>query len=212
MKFRFLPALIVSLGFLSAATFAHAATYDVNFVGSDNQGAVTANLVLNVTGGQVVSGTGTVTTAVLGVGGSQGWGTAPLTFLSSPSLNYTFGFDGGTNLQGADNVFPIDNNALVFDAGPTGLNGWRQAGGAFAIWSMTDNSHNQATAYQVGMWDFVNGGHEYEVVNGTATVNQVSPVPLPAALPLFGAAVMGLGAFGFMRRNKKAQANPSNLA
>jgi hypothetical protein len=203
MKLRFLPALIVSLGFLSAATFAHAATYDVDFTGTDSQGAVTANLVLDVTGGQVVSGTGTITTAVLGVGGSQGWGTAPLTFLSSPSLNYTFGFNGGTNIQGVDNVFPIDTNGLMFDVGPTGLNGWRQAGAGFALWSVGGNN------YQAGLWDNVNGGHEYEVINGTASV---SAVPLPAALPLFGAAVMGLGAFGFMRRNKKSQANLSNLA
>jgi len=46
----------------------------------------------------------------------------------------------------------------------------------------------------------------YSVVAGSGQnsfeIGNVSAVPLPAALPLFGAALAGLGAFGFARRRK----------
>ncbi len=39
--------------------------------------------------------------------------------------------------------------------------------------------------------------------SGNVVVSVVSPVPLPAALPLFGAALAGLGAFGWRKGRRK---------
>jgi len=193
MKSRLVQALVVGLGVMSAPALANAATYLVDFSGTDSLGAVTAQMYLDVVGGNVVSGTGTITTAV---SGGQGWGTANLTFLSSPSLAYTFGFNGGTNINGVDNVFPIDSNGLVFDVGPTGLNGWREAGAGFALWA------GGPLGYQAGLFDNVGTGHEWEYpVNGSAAISEV---PLPAALPLFGLAIAALGAYGLARHSKPA--------
>ena len=190
---RTLAASAIALGIAFAANAASSASYEVDFSGSDARGAVTAQMFLNVVGGQVISGTGSITT---GVQGSEGWGTAGMTFLSSPTLSTTYRFSGGTDLFQDDNAFPIDGNGIVFNVGTPVQDGFRQTGGGFAIWSVGGDN------YQAGLFDFVNGGHEYEVIGGSATV---SAVPLPAALPLFGAAVVGLGWYG-RRRAKKATA------
>jgi hypothetical protein len=192
MKIRnVVAAASVAFGLAVTAQAASAAavTYDVDFTGTDNLGAVTANMILTVNNGTVVSGTGTITTQV---SGGQGWGTASLAFLSSPTLTTVYEFNGGTDLWGSDNVYPIDGNGLVFNVGTAAQSGQYQSGGGFAIWSTGGNT------YQAGLFDYVNGGHEYEwPVNGTATITEVattvSAVPLPAALPMFGAALFGVG-------------------
>lgn len=190
MKSRYLQALVVGLGMTSAASFAQAATYDVIFTGTDSLGTVTANMILNVTGGNVVSGTGTITT---GQSGTQGWGTASMTFLSSPTLATVYEFNGGTELFNDDNAFPIDGYGLAFNVGTPAKVGQYQTGGGFGIWLVGGNT------YQAGLFDFVNGGHEWEEVNGTVNV---STVPLPAALPMMAAALVGLGAIGLRRKDK----------
>lgn len=168
---------------------AKAATYDVDFTGTDGSGAVTADMVLNVVGGQVVSGTGTISQAQ--------WGTAKMTFLSSPNLSTVYEFNGGTELFGDDNAFPISGNGIVFNVGTAATPGSQyQTGGGFAIWSTGGNT------YQTFLADGVNGStHLWEYVSGTATV---SAVPLPGALPLFGSALVGIGALARRRRAKKA--------
>ncbi len=122
-----------------------------------------------------------------------------MTFLSSPTLGTTYEFNGGTELSGDDNAFPIDNNGLAFNVGTAAQVGQYQTGGGFGIWSTGGNT------YQAFLGDTVNGASLWEYASGTATVSQqVSAVPVPGALPLFGSALVGVGALAARRRAKLA--------
>ncbi len=188
MKFSTILASAALLA-ATAGLSAKAATYDVDFTGTDGYGAITADMVLTVVGGQVVSGTGTINQAK--------WGTASMSFLSSPSLSTTYEFNGGTELFGDDNAFPISGNGIVFNVGTAAKPGSQyQTGGGFGIWSTGGNT------YQAFLADSVNGSTPlWEYANGKATV---SAVPLPGALSLFGSALVGIGALARRRKAKKA--------
>jgi len=90
--------------------------------------------------------------------------------------------------------FPIDTNGLDFAVGPGAVGS--QTSGQFALYSNGNN------AYQAAIFDRVvaNVVPTYWTYNNAA---QVTATPIPAALPMFGAALVGLGGLA-RRRAKKA--------
>jgi hypothetical protein len=191
MKNQMKPTLLglVCLALLAGPAIASAdSIYDWTFTG----GGVTASGTLDVSGGQAVSGTGTIAG-----GGLSGSESLTLVTLSTPGVNnlgggnLSYRFGGGTDLIG-DTVYNssapyVDSNGLVFLVGGPGSTG-------FNLWS------TGATSYT----GFLASTSLYEGVGGTMTS---TPVPLPAALPLFLFGVAALGALG--RRRKLAILAPA---
>jgi hypothetical protein len=189
--FNTIAAIAIGLAATSIGS-AQASTIDVDFSG----GGVTADLVLNVVGGQAISGTGVLTDSAISATAMS----MSLVTLSTPTvsnlggggLSYRFG--GGTDLIG-DTSVPIDGDGLVFKvATPSspalqlGANLWSNGGSSYTLFL----AGNSLTG---------NGPIVYDPINGTASV---SAVPVPAALPLFGSAVFGI-AVAARRRVKKMQ-------
>ncbi|HIJ63057.1 MAG TPA: hypothetical protein HPQ04_10245 [Rhodospirillaceae bacterium] len=188
-----------AIALLATVGAAKAANYSISLSGPGNTGGTgSVNITIDVEGGYAVSGSGTLTTP---------YGAYQAISLVTPSNESTdpvwlthrgndIGLGGvtfrntdnqGLNLSG-DNVWPQlpSTMALIFSV--ASLNG------AFAIGENNDGSwsglfSNASTT----TWP----GYEF---TGNASI---SAVPLPAALPMFGAALVGLGGLA-RRRAKKA--------
>jgi hypothetical protein len=187
-----IAATAIALGLGSVVTApASASLINVDFTG----GGVTADVTLNVVGGQAISGTGALTDSAIG-SGPLSMSLVTLTTLNVHNLGgggLSYRFGGGTDLIG-DTSMPISSNGLVFSvATPStpnlqlGANIWWNGGESYTLF-LAGNSLTQG------------GPIVYQGINGSVAI---SAVPLPGALPLFGAALIGLGAYG-RRRAKKA--------
>ncbi len=176
-----LLALAFSAGIASASTV----TLDVSGNIGGGVGGFTAEVVLDVVGGQAVSGTGSIN--ILGLS------SAPLVLItpSTPGNEGSpgpvgFRDDGGTDIGGADTAYPI-NNGLLFDVGTTTASFGNFP--LFAFWS--DGSLFSGTV----------DGTYYYADFGTATVSAV-PEPSTWAMLLLGFA--GLGFMAYRRKAKPA--------
>jgi LPXTG-motif cell wall-anchored protein len=77
-------------------------------------------------------------------------------------------------------------------------------GGTAAVTASGVTEENDGSSYDI-IETYLNTFGAVNSNDGPAgTWTQVSPVPLPAALPLFGAAMAALGGFGFLKRRKAA--------
>jgi hypothetical protein len=151
-------------------------------------GGVSATGTLDVSGGQAVSGTGTITSSTY-LGGSE---SLTLVTLSTPGVsnlgggNLSYRFGGGTDLIG-DTIFNssdpwVSTNGLVFLVGGPGDNG-------FNVWA---NGTSPGGSYT----GFIAGDTNYESATGTFTA---TPVPLPAAAWLLLSGLAGMGLMGRRR-------------
>jgi hypothetical protein len=186
MKMKLLGLLSGALLAFSA-NIAAASTVTLNVTGTIGGGVgdYSANVVLDVVGGQAVSGTGSIN--ILGLS------SAPLVLITtSTPYNETspgpvgFRDDGGTDIGGADTAFPL-NNGLLFDVGTT-TPSWGNFP-LFAFW--TDGSLFSGTV----------GGTYYYADFGTASVSAV-PEPSTWAMMVLGFA--GVGFMAYRRRNGAA--------
>jgi hypothetical protein len=154
-----------------------------------SDGTLFASGTLDVSGGQALSGTGTVSTTNGALSGPESLtlvteSTPGVNNLGAGNLSYRFG--GGTDLIG-DTVFNssdpwVSAQGLVFSVGGPGSNGLN-------IWA---NSSSPGGSYT----GFLAGTANYEGTTGTFSATLV---PLPAALPMLLSAIGGVGAF---RRRK----------
>lgn len=189
LKFRYLIALAGGIALGLAASAASAATKSFEFTSSENGGLI-ANFSLDVVGGQAIGGTGTISAPSY----LSGFETLSLVTLSTPGVhdlgggNLSYRFGGGTDLIG-DTAVPIDGGGPVFFVNTPG-NPALDVG--FNVWSNGGTSYTGFLAGNDGIYASFNGG-----------LASVSPVPLPAAMPLFGAVLAGLGGFGWLRNRKK---------
>jgi PEP-CTERM motif len=190
-----------SLGFLSIALFglavstgvASASTVTLNLDGTigGGVGSFTADVILDVVGGQAVSGTGSID--ILGLSSAPLVLITPSTSGNEPSGYGPVGFraNDGTDILGFDTAYPISTNGLMFDVGTTSAV-WGNYP-LFGFWSNGDGSFGS----------FFNGkvaGTEYYVAVGTANV---SAVPEPSTWAMM---ILGFAGVGFMtyRRSRKS--------
>lgn len=188
-KVALAAAVVTGAAFLQFAPAANAATVPFGFLG----GGVDASGTLDVTGGQALDGTGTITSPFW-----VGPETLTLVTLSTPNVhdlgggNLSYRFGGGTDLIG-DTVYPIDSSGLVFSvtnsnpADPfnllnVGLNVWSNGDGTFTL--------------------FLAGNGIYY---GTTAVSTAAP--LPGAMFLFGSVLSGAALF--LRRRKDQHRVPA---
>ena len=98
-------------------------------------------------------------------------------------------FDNGDTFTGAQ----IQALALGF-AG----NGYQGAGGSAYVLAVESDPFTSLT--------FSSGVTSFELASVVASVERISPVPLPASAPMFGAALLGLAGLGYAAKRKKAAA------
>lgn len=163
-----------------------AATYDWTFTANDAGQIASGTLTTSDTVNPATSGG----YDVLSITGT-GWGGVPITGLIPPSSPGTVTFSPSgyfifDNLLYAPAGPPthVDNDGLLFAYGPG----------------------TEANIYGNSSLGIGAGSDTYYVNNG-ANVNgtfAVSAVPLPAALPLFGTVMAGLGLYGWRRKKKLA--------
>lgn len=187
-----------SAGFLSGALFALAmttgvasastVTLDLNGTIGNGVGSFTADVVLDVVGGQAVSGTGSIN--ILGMS------SAPLVLItaSTPGNESSpgpvgFRANDGTDLGGADTAYPISADGLLFDVG-TSVASWG-AYPLFGFWSNSDGTF-------ASIFDGKVAGTEYYNARGIANVSAV-PEPSTWAMMLLGLA--GVGFMAYRRRS-----------
>jgi PEP-CTERM motif len=128
-------AVLIGAVLISAASAANASIVEYVVTGVDqNSLGFTADVFLDVTGGQATSGTGTLTGAITGLTGGLPLSLTLVT-ASTPGAENPLGYRSstGTDLFGVDTVVPPDNNGLLFIIGapPFGSN----LNPLFAFWS-----------------------------------------------------------------------------
>jgi PEP-CTERM motif len=188
-------------GALAAPGVANATTVDLTISGSLDGDSYTATLSLDVTGGQVTSGTGTL--SILG------FTNAPLVLIttSSPGNEGTpvgYRANDGTDYFNTGQAYPIDTLGLLFDVNTT-----TPVWGAyplFAVWSNT-----LGDGYSAAFTGVVDGV-EYYNIQGSAALSNVetssSAVPEPSTWAMMLLGFVGLGFTGYQR----ARAGHATLA
>ena len=203
MKNRFL--VLLSTGLLGTLAVANPAAADVlSFMYTNPaDGNLTANFTIDVEGGYAVSGTGFVTSSLLGGTDTLNLvtyqtmlpaGDGSINVTNNPVTNgftwHTVPGGTGADFQ-ADNVVNTSPSPLYFDtygivfsidSGASIVGGLNIFDGAGVFTGYSDN--------------FSGGG----TVKSYAGLGTLEPTPLPAALPLFAG---GLGFVGYLTRRKK---------
>lgn len=192
-------AVVAGASLVLFASAANASTYVYNFFGDFTPPAFTANVSLDVVGGQAVSGTGTINF------GASNFDLTLITLTTDGGNgNYggTTGFrdNHGTDIFGGDTVVPIDSNGLIFAITNNPLRGqdalfaaWDNGGGTFAFLisgTLTD-------AFNV----------YYKITEGTGSYS-IAAVPLPSTWLMLLSGFVGLGFFAYRgtKRNVAALA------
>jgi hypothetical protein len=171
-----------------------------NFSGDFGPPAFTANVSLDVIGGQALSGTGTIT---------FGANTFALTLITLTTDGGNGNYHGqtgfrdnhGTDIFNGDTTVPIDTNGLIFAISDNPL--WGQDA-LFAAWD--NGGGNLGFLISGTLTGVFNEYYKIAVGSGeiALTGSENSQTPLPAALPLFATGLGALGLIGWRRKRKAA--------
>lgn len=144
------------------------------------------------------------------LGGSVAtFGTGGLLTLSSflpavvPSNPFGTGVGSFSFIYGSPDSY--NNLTINTSSGPVSFSGSQLTNN-----NLTRVGYVFTTISGLGAYDGVTFSSDQNSFEFSAT--SVSPVPLPASLPLFGAGILGLAAFGYSRRKAKAQTDTFALA
>jgi PEP-CTERM motif len=148
--------------------------------------AYTGSLSLDVSGGEAVSGTGTL--SILGMTNAPlVMITASTPYNEAPGIG--FRADNGTDYFDLDQAYPISGNGLLFDVGTTTAEFGVYP--LFAIWSNGDGSYGSAFSGDVAGVDYYN-------LQGGASVS-AGAAPEPSTWAMLGLGFAGLGLVGWKR-------------
>jgi hypothetical protein len=182
------------LGSLLFGVPAQASTITENFTGNFGADLFSGTIVLDVVGGQAVSGTGQV--SIFGLVN------APMVLITALTPgNETspgpVGFRGndGTDFGGLNTVIPIDSIGLLFD-----VNTMTAVFGQFPLLNLASGANNSAFTGVVG------GVEHYAIIGTTQFTDVTAPVPGPivgGGLP--GLMLAGGGLLGWWRRKRKVE-------
>jgi hypothetical protein len=183
---RLLLLTTAALGALAAPGSANASIQNLSISGSLGGHAYTGELSLDVSGGQAVSGTGTL--SILGLNN------APLVLITTSTPGNEGGPIGfrandGTDYFDLDQAYPISTNGWLFDVGTTTARWGLHP--LFAIWS-------EGTGYAAAFTGNV-GGTEYYNLQGSATASTSGAVPEPSTWAMLGIGFAGLGFAGWRK-------------
>jgi hypothetical protein len=183
---RLLLLTTAALGALAAPGVANASIQNLSISGSLDGHAYTGELSLDVSGGQAVSGTGTL--SILGLNNT------PLVLITTSTPGNEGGPIGfrandGTDYFGLDQAYPISTNGLLFDVGTTTAQWGLDP--LFAIWS-------EGTGYAAAFTGNV-GGAEYYNLQGSAMASATGAVPEPSTWAMLGIGFAGLGLAGWRK-------------
>jgi hypothetical protein len=175
---------------LAAPGIANASIQNLSISGSLDGHAYTGELSLDVSSGQAVSGTGTL--SILGLNN------APLVLITTSTPGNEGGPIGfrandGTDYFDLDQAYPISSNGLLFDVGTTTAEWGLHP--LFAIWS-------EGTGYASAFTGNV-GGTKYYDLRGDAMASAAGAVPEPSTWAM---GLLGFGGLGLMGW-KKSRAN-----
>ena len=190
-----LATVVMATASLLPFASANASTYDYSFSGDFGSLAFTANITLDVVGGQADSGTGTINFGT----GNFDLGLITLT-TDGGNGNYggTTGFrdNHGTDIFGGDTVAPIDPNGLIFAITNNPLRG---QDALFAVW---DNGGGTFGFLISGTLPSVFDVY-YELTVGNGSYN-IAATPLPSTWTMLIAGFVGLGFFAYRGTKKNA--------
>jgi hypothetical protein len=195
MKWNAIASAVFGVSVL-AASHAHAAVVIYNFAGDVNSDPYTAHVSLDVSVGNAISGTGTITGA--GLTGTQ---SLTLITLASPGVENDGGgllgyrSNDGTDWFDADTAVPIDSNGLIFAIGPNPVGfGTSQQ---FDVYNIGGNN------YDAGFFGKATAEVAPEFYSYNDPVNLVvSAVPEPATWTVM---LLGFGLVGAAIRRTRAK-------
>ena len=190
---RLLLLTTAALIALAAAGVANAAVQNLAISGSVGGHAYTGELSLDVSGGQAVSGTGTL--SILGLDN------APLVLITATTpgaQGYPDGLigyrsNGGTDYFDLDQAYPISTNGLLFDVDTT-----TAVQGGFPLFAIWSDGTGYASAFTGNV-----GGTKYYDLRGDAMASAAGAVPEPSTWAM---GLLGFGGLGLMGW-KKSRAN-----
>ncbi|WP_210208781.1 PEP-CTERM sorting domain-containing protein [Roseiarcus fermentans] len=174
-------ATLTLSGAASAATY----SYDISDYNPGGEGAVTGDLTLDVTAGQVTAGTLELTGGML----PSGWTefTAVTTFNACGGTCTNWASGNGDQWSGAQNNFPLDANGVTFHTGAWGT------GYVFGVYSASGTG----APYQAALFG-PGGATEYWTYNDAITLTP-APAPEPATWAMLGLGFAALGLAGCRR-------------
>jgi hypothetical protein len=185
-------------GALAAPGVANATIVDLTISGSLDGHSYTGTLSLDVTGGQVTSGTGTL--SILG------FTNAPLVLITTSSPGNEgapvgYRANDGTDYFNIGQAYPIDTLGLLFDVNTT-----TPVWGAyplFAVWSNT-----LGDGYSAAFTGVVDGVEYYNIQGNAALATASSAIPEPSTWAMMLLGFVGLGFAGY----RQARAGHATLA
>jgi hypothetical protein len=188
---RLLLLTTAALLALAAPQIANAAIQNLAISGSLDGYDYTGTLSLDVSGGQAVSGTGTLSIV--------GLNKAPLVLITASTLGdenapgVGFRSNGGTDYFDLDQAYPISTNGLLFDVGTT-----TAVQGGFPLFAIWSDGTGYASAFTGNV-----GGTKYYDLRGDAMASAAGAVPEPSTWAM---GLLGFGGLGLMGW-KKSRAN-----
>ncbi len=140
-------------------------------------------------------------------GDTGGYGPDAFTFKvdGTTVTNYTFGFPGNTQSYPVAGS-PGDAGAVAIDPNAFGYGGYFDGAVTYSFTQQLVDSAAGLTLDFIGNSNQAWNDEGFGINNVVVTTDAISAVPLPGALPMFAAALLGIGSLAARGRRRRATA------